>query len=462
MKKINLYIFIFLSLFVFTQCNYKLDEPVPQQSFTTDIALSTPEGVQNAVVGVYGIIAGSALYGESIQMASDLVGASDDFNWRGTFFAQRDLRNKNMVADNGIATATWITAYRAINAANNVIDKINVITNITDRNTARGEVLFLRALCHFDLVRLYAQPWDATGANTGLGVPLMLKANNFEKVSRNSITEVYAQVIQDLQNAEILLPTTNNNKATTFAAKALLARVYLQQGNYTQALTKANEVIQSGSYVLGTDVNTVFDGNNTSEAIFEIQQNSVNNAGQTNSGLATFYSNQTGIGRADMEIRAEHLALYTAGDKRRNDLFYVGTGNKPGEQACGKWKSPVKNYNIIRLAEMYLIRAECNARNNTSIGATALADINTIRNRAGLTNLTTVTLNNILFERRLELCFEGHRLHDLKRLKQNIVILNGTTTVVTTTFTYDSPKAVLPIPLREINVNNNLVQNPGY
>lgn len=449
-------------LFVFTKCNYKLDEPVPQQSFTVDIAFNTPEGAQNAIIGVYGIIAGSTLYGESIQMASDLMGASDDFNWRGTFFAQRDLRNKNMVSDNGIATNTWITAYRAINASNSVLEKLDVITNPTDKNTARGELLFLRALCHFDLVRLYAQPWDAAGTNTGLGVPLMLVANNFNKVSRNSIAEVYAQVIQDLQNAESLLPATNNNRATSFAAKALLARVYLQQGNYTQALAKANDVISNGSYTLGSTVNAVFDGNNTPEAIFEIQQTSVNNAGQTNSGLATFYSNQNGIGRGDIEIRAEHLALYTMADARLTELFYVGTGNKPGEQACGKWKSPVKNYNIIRLAEMYLIRAEANFRNSTSTGATPLADINRIRNRAGLTNLATVTLNNILLERRVELCFEGHRLHDLKRLKQNIVILNGTTTVITTTFPYNSPKAVLPIPLREINVNSNLVQNPGY
>ncbi len=457
MKKNIIYTAGFCATLLFSQCAKKLDELKPYQSFTSQIALGTPDNVKNAVTGVYGIVRGATMYGGDMVMSADLLGGNSDLNWRGTFFAPRDVYSKGMVADNGIALGMWDEAYNAINSANSVLENINVITNTADRNLAKGEVQFLRALCYFDLARYFGQPWDVAGANTGLAVPLMLKANDFSKVSRATLTQVYAQVLADLTEAESILPTTNGNRANKYTAKALLARVYLQQGNYAQALAKAQEVIASNKYSLNVGVTTLFDGDNTPEAIFEIQQNSVNNAGQSNGGIATFYANMNGIGRGDVEIRNEHLALYETGDTRKADLFYVGTGGKPGETACGKWKSPTKNYNIIRLAEMILIRAEANFRLASSTGATVLDDINQIRNRAGLANLATATLAAILKERQLELCFEGHRIHDIKRLKQNVVAI-----LPAATYPFDSPKLVMPIPLREMDVNPNLVQNVGY
>lgn len=460
MKKYILYTVGLITALSLSQCGKKLDELKPYQSFTSQIALGSPDNLKNAVTGVYGIVRGSTLYGGDIQMAADLLGGNNDLNWKGTFFAQRDLYTKSIVSDNGVATGIWTNAYNAINAANAILENINVITDNNDRNLAKGEVLFLRGLCYFDLVRFFGQPWDASGSNSGLAVPLMLKSNDFSKVSRATIAQIYAQVIQDLTEAENLLPADNQVRADKFCAKALLARVYLQQGNYAQALAKANDVITNGGYTLTGTVTGVFDNNNSSEAIFEIQQNSVNNAGQTNSGLATFYANLNGVGRGDMEIRSEHLALYTdqTNDKRRTDLFYAGTNpQKLGQIASGKWKNPTKNYNLIRLSEMILIRAESNFRLSSSTGASPLADINQIRTRAGLSALVTVDLNAILLERQLELCFEGHRIHDIKRLKQNVVVA-----VPSATYSFDSPKLVLPVPLREINVNPNLVQNPGY
>nr|WP_281171861.1 RagB/SusD family nutrient uptake outer membrane protein [Eisenibacter elegans] len=106
---------------------------------------------------------------------------------------------------------------------------------------------------------------------------------------------------------------------------------------------------------------------------------------------------------------------------------------------------------IMRLAEMYLIRAEANFRLGTGSGATPLEDLNRIRNRAGLASLLSVTLDNILLERRLELAFEGVRIHDIKRLQG-----------VTGTFLWNDNRLVLPIPLRETNANPNLKQNLGH
>jgi hypothetical protein len=102
---------------------------------------------------------------------------------------------------------------------------------------------------------------------------------------------------------------------------------------------------------------------------------------------------------------------------------------------------------------MYLIRAECNSRLSTIVGATPLTDYNRIRTRAGLTAATTVTLNDILYERRLELAFEGFRIHDQRRLKENVA-----------SYPYNDPRLLFPIPSRELDANPNLKgqQNPGY
>jgi hypothetical protein len=108
---------------------------------------------------------------------------------------------------------------------------------------------------------------------------------------------------------------------------------------------------------------------------------------------------------------------------------------------------------MIRLAEMILIRAECNSRLGSSTGATPLVDINSLRTRAKASTFTTVTLNDILRERLLELAMEGFAIHDIKRTKS---------TIPTTTYTWNSDKLVMPIPINEMDYNKKMVQNPGY
>ena len=187
--------------------------------------------------------------------------------------------------------------------------------------------------------------------------------------------------------------------------------------------------------------------NNTSnsvEYIFALQitaQDGANN-------MHLYWSIPTFGGRGgDVSIQASHLALYDPIDARRA-LFYVGAG----ATRSGKWQLQYRNLPIIRLAELYLTRAEANFRLGTSIGATPLQDVNRTRQRAGLLPLVVVTLNDILLERRLELAHEGHRIHDIKRLM-------GTADG----FAYNDDKLVLPIPFREINASKGvIVQNPGY
>jgi hypothetical protein len=151
---------------------------------------------------------------------------------------------------------------------------------------------------------------------------------------------------------------------------------------------------------------------------------------------------------------------FEANDFRRRDLIYLGKGARATSSAenlanprryTGKWTSFSQNIPVVRLAEMYLTRAECNLRENTTVGASPADDLATVRNRAGASVIANPTVANILQERIFELCFEGSRMHDFKR-----------TQTATGTFPYNDPKLVYPIPEREMRANSALVQNPGY
>ena len=163
--------------------------------------------------------------------------------------------------------------------------------------------------------------------------------------------------------------------------------------------------------------------------------------------MVTYYSIPEYGGRdGDIEIEQKHLDLYDPNDAR---LLFHYEGN--GAIRAGKWRDQYKNIPNIRLAEMYLIRAECNLRLGTTVGAAPDDDYNATHTRAGLPAQSGVTLDDVLLERRLELAHEGHKLHDVKRLKGTVDGL-----------AYDDPKLVYPIPAREISANPNLTQNQGY
>ena len=458
MKKIAILIGVFTAL-TFGSCIKELDID-PVQSIDAGVALETAADLESALVGAYGILHGGALYGTNLNLVSELLGSDGYCQWRGTFQSYRQIMNKNMTVDNAEATRTWIAAYRAINVANNVLANLNKVDDAAQRSRLEADAKFLRGILHFELVRLYAQPWHADGANDGPGVPISLTSVANEeaasaKLPRNTISEVYAQVVQDLRDAELGLPATrsgaNRFRATTYTAKAFLSRVYLQQGRYADALTMADDVIKSNRYALNASIASTFTNKFTNETIFELYNNDQNNAGTANDGLTTFYASLPGIGRSDVRILPAFAGLYEADDERNTQLVYVGTGRRPGQLQTGKWTTFGQNIPVIRLSEMFLTRAECNFRLGTTEGSTPLSDVNVVRRRSRATELNDVTLDDIIKERALELCFEGSRIHDLKRLKLG----SGA-------FPYDDPKLVFPIPEREIRANSALEQNDGY
>ena len=423
----------------------------PDNSIGAGQAVETYDDVQALLVGAYDILGDGDLYGGNLLRDGELLGGDDEVFWDGTFVAPGEIYNKRILVNNGQAEDTWIEAYEAINITNNVLANLDVVRE-EEQGRVEGEARFIRGTLYFELVRFYARAWNDGDPAANLGVPLVLEPtstiDDSSFVTRATVAQVYERVLTDLETAADLLPESNGFFATQYAALGMLSRVYLMQGRYPEAAEAANAVIASGEYALNNDYANAFANvsTNTTEDIFAMQvtsQDGVNN-------MNTFFAPPSNLGRGDIYMLEPHLDLYEEGDERLAFFYF----DEDQEQTyTGKWTEQFGNVNIVRLAEMYLTRAEANFRAGTAVGATPLADINTIRARAGLAPLTEVTLDIILRERHLELAFEGHRIHDLKRTGRPVG-----------EFPFDSPKLVYPIPQREIDANPELQdqQNAGY
>ncbi|MGK7392036.1 MAG: RagB/SusD family nutrient uptake outer membrane protein [Candidatus Cyclobacteriaceae bacterium M2_1C_046] len=448
MKK--LYIII-LTAFITFACDEELDLR-PPQAIDEDVALSTDSNVKATLMGAYDAIGGYYLLGGVNQMHAELLGADGEFQFSGTYGSPSEIWRKEITTINGDVANLWLNYYEAINTVNNVLSALDVV-NEADRDFVEGEALFIRGLAYFELVKLYAQPYSAGNVNSNPGVPLVLTPtrNITEEnyVARATVQQVYDQVIADLSTAEQQLSADNGVFANSVAAAGILSRVYLQMENFEAARDAANRAIQTaqGIYDLAGDVEAAFNNEtNSIEDIFAIQvtvQDGYN-------AIHLFFASTLENGRGDIEIFQEHLDLYEPGDER-GELFYEDGAT--GDIRTAKYINQFANVPFLRLTELYLTRAEANFRLGTEVGATPAEDVNRIRTRAGLIEIPALllTLDDILTERKLELAFEGQKIHDIKRLRQSA---DG--------FAFDAPELVFPIPQREMDVNSSLVQNNGY
>ncbi len=432
-----------------TSCEDKLDLE-PTQSISTEAALSTGDNIENLLIGAYAEAGQAASYGGRLQMMADLYGATDQVSWNGTFQQPRQVYVKNVLVDNSYVSGFWLNAYDVINQTNIVIDNLAIVDEDNQANI-EGQARFLRGLTYFDLTRMFGQQYMPGQTNDQLGVPLSLEgivdySGNLE-IARATVEENYAQVIEDLEAAYDLLPEGNSEFAGRYAAQALLARVYLQQGDYTNALAAANDVIENGGFSLTSDFADAFNNDTDGpETIFAFQVTTQDGSNT----LITHYADQANGGRGnDISINDEYVAMFESEDDVRGEFFYESA--QSGDRLTSKYTNQFGNVTILRLAEMYLIRAEANLELNSSTGATPLEDVNTIRTRSGADALASVSLEDVLMERQLELAFEGFFIHDLKRTMQDVGDIP-----------YDDNSLVFPIPQREMDVNSLLSQNPGY
>jgi starch-binding outer membrane protein, SusD/RagB family len=418
-------------------------ETNPTASIDAEAALVNARGVELGLTGAYRSLQSDALYSREMTVYPELY--ADNLEFTGTFTTDAQVAQRDIAPSNGAILSMWTASYSGINRVNNVLAAINVVGDLTEAQRARfrGEALFLRGLHHFNLVRYFGGVPVVTEPSRGVGPETQRP--------RNTVQEVYAQIETDLQEAATLLgPDRVNGRATRGAANALLARAALEQGKWAEARDRATAVIGNTQYALVGNYRTLFTTKNTAESIFEVQY-SVN----ISNNLAFWYFPASLGGRRGFAPTAGLFNAFEAGDARRDASIGVAGGERYGIKAH-RIATNDDNVIVLRLAEMYLIRAEANARLNAA-PATVRGDINVVRRRAGLTDLpesvatTEQLISAILQERRVELAMEGHRFFDLRRTGRAEQVLN-----------IAANRLVFPIPQAERDVNPELAQNPGY
>ncbi len=443
---------IIMVAFCMASCENELDIE-PQQSISGGSATETAENVEALLLGAYDAARGNAStpidgsYDGDMANIAVLFGNTDQVDWNGTFSGLRDIFSKQMINTNGDALAVWGDAYFMFGATNTVLANLDKFEDQDLRDQIEGEAKFLRGIGYFDLARLFGQQYNAGGGNTQLGVPIVLDPPSIDgrAIPRNTVEEVYAQVIQDLTDAYNNLPVDNGNRADRYAAQAVLARVYLQQGNFAAARDAADDVLQNSGHTLMPDFNSVFDtDDNTAETIFSWI---ITTQEGGNAQVLHFATQDLGGRGGDISINQAYLDKFDSDLDERKNYTYEGNGFV----LSSKFVRQFANTEHIRIAEMHLIRAECNFRLGTSVGLAPLDEINALRGRSSAPALGALTLDLILNERELELGFEGFVLHDYKRTQRDIGGLP-----------YNDNRLVFPIPQSARDRNDLLDQNPGY
>jgi hypothetical protein len=453
-----------ISIVLFASCDSLLNTELP--SLASRDAVYTDAGlVRAAANGLYTqnfTNSNTALF--RYELPAFISALTDDV-WLDYLVYDALKYNTYTSTETNVVATFWKKPYQAILLSNDLLEQLPATTVIPDEEKSIyiGEAKYFRAYFYFILTYLYGD------------VPFITSTDPNITAQQGKLphAEVVEKIIEDLKDAETALKASSNDntKITSVAASALLARIYLYEKNYGEAEKRANEIITTSGYELEDDVDHVFLRSST-ESILKIASTFGSYSGRVY--LATFTNNNR------VNLTEDLLNSFEEGDLRKQKWttpkvvsgveyirpfkYHRYAATSPGEE---------EDLVLLRLTEQYLIRAEARAQQNKLTGENgAIADLNRIRTRAGLTDLPeTLTKEETLLavetERRHELFFEeNHRWWDLVRTGRIDAVLGN--------FQYseleggqkkkwESYRSLLPIPEKEIGNNRNLnPQNPGY
>lgn len=361
---------------------------------------------------------------------------------------------------NSLESTDWNNSWQRIMLANLALDVQKVTpANATEQtawNNVKGSAHFIRAFSFYQLAQLFTKPYNAETAASDLGLPLRTDYDVKVKYPRSSVAETYKMIISDLEAAMPLLPATalNVNRPSKAAAATLLARVYMQMGNWDKVLEYANQAL--------TIKSTLANFNNPP---YLTQSGFVADFGKTYPEMIWYSQiHKPSSTYSGMAAAADVLSLYESDDLRRTVFFTKLPTDSSFKGSLGGLYTMFAGYTT---SELYLIRAEANARKGQA--DLAMADVNELRkNRfpAGTPALTITDANDalkyIIDERRRELYMRGTRWEDLRRLNkepQFATTLTRTYLGNTYELTPNSNRYVMPLPDNEIQINN-YPQNP--
>lgn len=458
-----------------SSCDKILDVK-PTDSIDAATSLVTEEDFLTATVGAYSYLRETSLYGRQLISYPELLANNAAHPGRSTnlLTLSNNARGAHMIP--------WQRSYEAISQINIIMEQLdNYHGSASSKNSIRGQLLFLRSLYYHNLGKVYSyepnKRHSTSSRNRGT-VPLRLKAVysyvNNENIPRASYADFYAHLYAELEEAYELLKETPANRgpffATSAAAAALLSRVCLYNEDWENVIKWSTIALESGVGRFSTKESYVADWRAVShpESIFEVEFRVDQNVGVNNAIRADFTNrvdteSTAPNGRGVAPVSDELYALFDDADVRK-ELIWKGLGTAANDNQMTKFLSRggtpnLDNVPVIRTSEMYLNRAE--AYGHIAGGeAEALADVNRIRNRAGLTSVVGLTddalLNEIFKQRRLELCFEGHTWFDYKRLGMDITKPNGTI------LRFTDYRILARIPTRDVSAIPLLVQNYNY
>ncbi len=490
MKRILLSI-LTLGLFIgiFSSCSEDFLDPTLKQEKDINTSINNADDIAGVLRGTYNRISSTDYYGRDYILYGEVMGDNAFANGNsGRFLEPADM---DLGPSVGYVSGTWYQIYRVISIANIILttDKASLEGNQEDIDNMYGHAYDIRAMAHFDLMKLYGQQ-HVTGGADALTAPYIteytgdvgLLDDESLNPERLPYSDMQTQIYNDLQQAIDNLSGTSFSYAgkdyqyfTEEAAYALRSRVALYFQDWQQVIDDCEEVISSEKYEIvdSADYVSLWQNDGGADAILELAYNSTDN--NNISGLAYMYR---GGSYGDVAVTPGLTEIFDSTDVRMmgqlevlgETVNMIGPGPELPEfyRNNGKWPDMVDfadNVQLIRYEEVILNYAEALMEEGET-GLDGLEDLdylNMIPENRGASTYADATIENILNERRKELCFEGFRFHDLVRRGLDIP-----STAQNAGYSdheeipYGSYRLAFPIPENEMEANQNIIQNDGY
>jgi len=436
---------VFLTVILLSASCKKYLEETPNNALPTEASITDASTARAAIIGTYDRLQG--YYASSYPTLGTIT--TDNVIFNGTLSEYLQLDQNAIPTDNVITVSAYQGIYRTINSANSVIAYVPAVNDpllsAAEKNKIVGEAYFIRALAYFDLAR----GWG--------GVQLQLKPTAdltvLKGIKRSTLDQTYDQVLADLIQAEQLLPedASTRNRAQKSAARALRARLHLYRKQWAEAENYATQVISNTKYTLVKPFKSFFTAPfQTAESVLELAY-SVNDR---NTYWNLWYPSSAG-GQFTLKPSDALVAkLNNAAIGGTRNTLIAGTGATVYGVLYNTTATGTDPSYLIRIAELYLIRAE--ARAQQSKLTDAAADLNAVRSRAEVAATTAATQTAILEaiedENGIEFAFEAHRWFDLVRTERAGAVLGIT----------NRNFWLFPIPYSDIQSDPDVTQNPGY
>lgn len=484
MKNIK-YLVLSVTGLVFLSCSDEFLNPLPDTAVAVESFFQTDADVLAGVIGIYDAVQGVnestitniGQANRGVQFEHLLTEHRTDNTRNATLEGSKSDFHRYVVNANNVEVEDYYQSmYEVIFRANNVLDFID-IADPENQGRYTAEAKFLRAYAYFKLVRLFSD------------VPLVTSVvgptDDEALFTRIPVTQIYAQIVADLQEAVAVLDNSSKARASKAAAQALLAKVYLTQPspNYSGAQQLCEDIINSGEFELQSNYSDVFYSELNDEIIFAIQYQSGN--AEESQGFSAEFTSAVRAGRDDGQnivndnLRQDFVSF--GGERTAVSITNMNGALPPDENEVAKFfpdgfdvndnygpnaRNAGNDYIAIRFADVLLLHVEAiMAGSSSTSNLAALTSFQRIRDRAFPSTapniISSITKDELLLERRVELAFENQRWFDLLRFNVAEAVLSAHATEMG--YVFSSRALLLPIPAREINLSKGLLtQNPGY